>query len=284
MMALLSPALAAPRPSRAPDTGGNALETGSAAGGSAGPSLVLQQGHSGCLFDVQMTADGRLMLTLGAGTLKIWDVASRKLLATLPCGGTAIHLSRDGRRAAVISGDEVRVFDIPNAALLGKFPAEGGVALSGDGQTIATGAGQETVLLDAASGKTLRRFAAPCRDPVFSPDGKSLLSGTAWIDLSSGTLRQIRRRSSPRTGRATRIRRNAFSRAWEKSATSLSSTKRKSVPSGNFGLTSASWKRCRRTATCFAASCVTRSATPPTPASSSSAGEARAAQPRFGAR
>jgi len=97
------------------------------------------------------------------GSVKLWDVGKRKVIATLRDAG----------------GDcDYGVYD---------------VAFSPDGNTLAATSGQRVTLFDVASGKEKASFK-DCSGPVaFSPDSKTLATagesgGTLW-DLSTGKER-----------------------------------------------------------------------------------------------
>jgi WD40 repeat protein/uncharacterized caspase-like protein len=119
----------------------------------AGVELLLQRGHARGVSALAFTADGDRMVSAGLdSTVKLWRVADRRLLRTLPwqmVGVTGVALSPDGALLAVGDGRGlVRVWDVsdPAGALvekerLGAPPhREGVVSLGflGDGKHLVT--------------------------------------------------------------------------------------------------------------------------------------------------
>ncbi|MFO0915656.1 MAG: serine/threonine-protein kinase [Pirellulales bacterium] len=78
--------------------------------------------HRGGITDATFTADGRYLLTAGVdGTVRIWDMPSRRLLHIIVCPGRVhrIALSRDGHRLATVQDGNQATIVIWN--LLGEF-------------------------------------------------------------------------------------------------------------------------------------------------------------------
>jgi WD40 repeat protein len=77
------------------------------------------------VYDVRARADGRVVLTVGAGTLFIFDPASGRLDATVVLDGadSSIVLDCEGRRAAALGSDGVaRVWDTVTGTIVATFP------------------------------------------------------------------------------------------------------------------------------------------------------------------
>lgn len=115
---------------------------------SAAPSaeLFLQLGHSGPVSAVAFSPDGATLVSASLDkTLKLWDVPSRKLLATLDghsSSVTAVAFSPDGKMLASGSTDNMlKLWDVPSQKLLttlqGHSSTVNAVAFSPDGKTLA---------------------------------------------------------------------------------------------------------------------------------------------------
>ena len=115
------------------------------------------------------------------GTVILWDVASRKLLATLEGHKDVVlgvAFSPDGKRLASASGDmTVILWDVdsrkPLATLKGHKDAVWGVAFSPDGKRLASASWDQTVILwDVGSRRTLatlKGHRAPVPDRRLQP-------------------------------------------------------------------------------------------------------------------
>ena len=176
----------------------------------ATPRWVVFREHTAALTSLAYTADGRTLATASNdATVKLWDVATRTVRATLR-GHTApveaVALSPDGQTLASAGWDRtVRLWDVATGRL--KKTLEGhastvfAVAFAPDGQTLASGSSDKSVKLwDLASGKqrtTLEGHQGAVRCVLFSPDGKLLGSGGAdgtvaiWDTATGKRLRQM---------------------------------------------------------------------------------------------
>jgi WD40 repeat protein len=123
--------------------------------------VVPQVGNSSWVHSVAFSPDGRTALSGSADhTLKLWDVATGKLVRTL-----------EGHSDEVTS-----------------------VAFSPDGRTVLSGSWDHTLKLwDAATGKLVRTFerhSLGVTSVAFSPDGRSVLSGSVDNLSNYGTRPQ----------------------------------------------------------------------------------------------
>lgn len=101
--ALVAPALALPHAGAAPDDA---------------PDVTVLKGHDLTVFAVAYTPDGEALVSGSAdGSVKIWDLASRKAERTLTIGDDMVRvvaISSDGE--SIAAGDDVGKIRIWNAA------------------------------------------------------------------------------------------------------------------------------------------------------------------------
>ena len=155
-------------------------------------------------LSIHFSPDGK---TLASGsrdkTVRLWDVASGKSIATLSGHSDyvrSVHFSPDGKMLASGNSDNtVRLWDVASgqsiATLSGHTNWVWSVHFSPDGKTLASGSGDNTVRLwDVASGQSIATLSGHTESVYsvhFSPDGKTLASGSddktvrLW-DVASG--------------------------------------------------------------------------------------------------
>jgi WD40 repeat protein len=155
-----------------------------------GRLLATLQGHTGLIYGVALSADGRLLVSGSEdATVRLWEVPGGQLLAAFqghigPVYGVA--MSADGRLLASGSEDAtVRLWDAGSRRLLatlqGLTSGVWGVALSADGRLLASGSSDGTVRLwEATSGRLLAALQGHTRGVwgvALTPDGRLLASG-----------------------------------------------------------------------------------------------------------
>lgn len=172
------------------------------------PELVVQTGHSGKLWSLAFSPDGRTLASGGedyAGndfSVKLWDVGNGRQLRALVGHLGVVHsvtFSPDGRTLASGSEDgTVMLWDVATGRLLrtlrGHRLGVRSVAFTRDGRRLAS-AGDTIKLWDVAGGRELQslaqdNFQVQCI--AFSPDGNTLAAASDEIaaelwDVASGS-------------------------------------------------------------------------------------------------
>jgi WD40 repeat protein len=144
----------------------------------------------GAVLSLAFSPDGKTLVAAGFNIAKLWDVASRRELATFTLQSgqlTGVAFSPDGKTLAIAGWDwTVRLWDVASRRELLKLEGHkdviNSVAFSPDGRTLATGSNDKTVKLwDAATGrelKTLTGHSGNITCLAFSPDGRTLATGS----------------------------------------------------------------------------------------------------------
>jgi WD40 repeat protein/transcriptional regulator with XRE-family HTH domain len=157
---------------------------------SAGRLLATLQAHTGTVWSVALSADGRLLASGGQdGAVRLWEVPGGRLLATLevhPTGVWSVTLSGDGRLLASGGVDgTVRLWETGSRRLLATVPAHTGgvwsVALLADGGLLASSGQDGTVRLwEPPSGRlvaTLQGHTSEVWGVALAANGRLLASG-----------------------------------------------------------------------------------------------------------
>jgi Tol biopolymer transport system component len=159
--------------------------------------LATLSGHTDEVTAVAFRPDGNILASGSLdGTIKLWDVATKRNLATLQIKDDEVYcvaFSPDGKTLASGSTEEtIRLWDVPaaknTAGLKGKDSPVHCVVFSPDGKTLASGTEGGTIALwEGATGRTIFTREQPgwVVSAAFTPDGKTL----ATADRCVGEIR-----------------------------------------------------------------------------------------------
>ena len=155
------------------------------------------KGHTDSVNAVAFSPD-RTTLASGSsdGTVKLWNVSRRELIATLE-GHThpvrTVAYSRDGTLASGSWNDDIKLWDVETGSETATLQGIAPVAFSPDGNLLASGTGNRTIALwDARTLEkiaTLEGHAEQINSVAFSPDGALLASGSGQVGSEDQTVR-----------------------------------------------------------------------------------------------
>jgi WD40 repeat protein len=151
--------------------------------------------------DAVLSADGKRLLTAGAGTALLWDSETGKTMRRFGRPGeflSAVLFTPDDSGVLTVGGDgAARLWEAATGRLEREFTIEAarvtGAALSRDGSRLALAAGGDEIWLFDVRGGALLKTLAPggaASRVAFSPDGRRLAAGGdsgVWVwDLPDG--------------------------------------------------------------------------------------------------
>ena len=185
---------------------------------STGREVFERRGHRGILFGVDVSADGRRVVTTSAdGTARVWDAASGRATATFgghcaKCWVVDAEFSPDGSRVASVDLEgTVRIWGSSSAEQLKVLRGETSgycctVDWNRDGTRVVAPSGDGVIVWDVATGRKAivrRHSGEPLASAAFSPDGTRFATLGSSNDLriwDAGDGRQLLRVTTGRGG------------------------------------------------------------------------------------
>ena len=157
------------------------------------PELVLQTGHGSQINSAAFSSDAKLLATLGADGVRLWEVGTGRMLRSFSPAqepGSNVAFSPDDKSVAwgYREGPTVEVRDVRGGSLRRILDASAGgarggvrhVAFSPDGRLLAAANSDRTVTLwdlqKGAPARVIRDFPAPVSSVAFSADGARLVA------------------------------------------------------------------------------------------------------------
>ncbi|MGB3534856.1 MAG: serine/threonine-protein kinase [Microcoleaceae cyanobacterium] len=156
-------------------------------------SLWLQRylrGDIGQIYTVAVSPNGQTLVAGGFGTIKVWDLATGKLIHTIKAHSSwvrSLAISPNGEILASSSNDKtIRLWDLEQGVrkrtIEGHTDSVNTIVFSPDGQTLASGSRDRTIILwnlrNGARQLTIRGHEGAVNTLAFSPDGRTLASAS----------------------------------------------------------------------------------------------------------
>lgn len=154
--------------------------------------LIPLYGHEDTVWDLATSPDGKFIASVGDNQLRLWE-ANGKLWQQIQSSNQGIRsvaFSPDSQAIAISKNAQIELWDLkdiqkspqqPTQVLTGHQAALYAIAISPDGQTIASGGDDKTIKLWNMEGKLLQNIAAHDEriwQIAFTPDGQILASAS----------------------------------------------------------------------------------------------------------
>ncbi len=168
--------------------------------------LIPLYGHEDTIWDLTASPDGKFIASVGDNSLRLWE-ANGKLWQQIESsdqGIRAVAFSPDSQIVAMSKNAQIELWDVkntqksptePRRVLTGHQAAVYAIAVSPDGQTIASGGDDKTIKLWHLDGKLRQSIVAHDEriwKIAFTPDGQAIASasedGTVKLWQTDGTL------------------------------------------------------------------------------------------------
>jgi WD40 repeat protein len=159
---------------------------------SNGHKIQVLQGGTFDGATLAFSPDGRTLASTGSDRIELWDLAEGRVASTL---GSDTHISAlmftpDGS-GLITRGEVVKLWDLGNHCEVRSFgeatSTDLPLSLSHDGSILATANGDNTIVLwEVTSGRQVGILGTrrePVNSVAFSPDGKTLATGSETITL-----------------------------------------------------------------------------------------------------
>jgi WD40 repeat protein len=154
-----------------------------------GDNFHTLSGHSRTVQCVAFSPDGELLASGGAdSSVKLWDVATRRLVVTLPAHNSRVHwlaFSNDGEVLGTVGDDGIKLWNVKTHQLVFTLEEKqvARIAIAPAGTLLAIGYGHPVFshqysrpvkLWDFATHQVVKTFPEPGSRLAFSPNGKIL--------------------------------------------------------------------------------------------------------------
>jgi WD40 repeat protein len=151
--------------------------------------MAIQTGHSGSIYAIEYSPDGKFLVSGGFDRLiKIWDAKRGALLRTIPTTVNELAWSPDGSYIASTGHCPIEIWDPATGKLIGSLRIEGEgfakAAISNDSKTIIAGGDKGVRMWDRETMKPGRLIPAP-KPPTamaVSRDGTMVATGDLGDD------------------------------------------------------------------------------------------------------